>query len=119
MRGNGQATDLAGSYDLQPTGTCAVPEGGIEIAQRDFVIEGTHDGRLALFGALGDEHIYVVSNEQRFALVTDNAGGTPKIDVPDQASDLFEAALPPPGAPIEFQSITRGTCSFTLTPASQ
>jgi hypothetical protein len=71
-----------------------------------------------LFGAVGDTHIFMVSNEQRFAQVTDNAGGTPQIEVPDQPSDLFEATLPPTGAPIEFQSITRGTCRFTLMPAS-
>lgn len=118
MRANGPPRDLAGGYDLLTTGTCAVPNSKVTITQRDFVIEGIDDDRLVLFGAVGVTRIYMVSNEQRFARVTDNAGGTPQVDVPDQASDLFEAALPAPGAPIEFQSITRGTCSFTLMPAA-
>lgn len=117
MRADGPPRDLAGSYDLLATGTCAVPEARIELKQQDFVIEGVSDDRLLLFGAAGDKRIYMVSNEQRFARVTDNAGGPPQIEVPDTPSDLFEAELPGGGEPILFRSITRGACSFTLTPA--
>ena len=118
MRGESPSRDLAGSYELQTTGTCAVPDGTIEISQQDFVIEGVAGDMLTFFGAVGDGRIYVVSNEQRFARVTDNAGQTPQIDVPDQASDLFEAELPDGRGSITFRSIARGTCSFVLTPAS-
>ncbi|MEP4378733.1 MAG: hypothetical protein ABJ215_17185 [Alphaproteobacteria bacterium] len=118
MRDESTARALAGDYDLATTGTCAVPEGNVALAQKDFILEGVIDDRLAVFGTLGDMRIYMVSNEQRFAQVTENAGAAPTIDVPDQASDLFEAVLPAPGAPIEFRSIARGTCRFTLTPAS-
>ncbi len=118
MRSESLPRDLAGSYELQATGTCSVPDGMIQISQQDFVIEGVSEDRLTLFGAVGDGSVYLFSNEQRFARVTDNAGNTPQIDVPDTPSDLFEAELPAKGEPITFQSIARGACSFTLTPAS-
>jgi hypothetical protein len=118
MRTKGPARNLTGRYDLQTTGTCSVPDGHVAIGQKDFVIEGANDDRLLLFGALGETRIYMVSNEQRFARIASSVGGSPQIEVPDTPSDLFEAALPPDGMPIEFQSTTRGTCSFTLTLAS-
>lgn len=118
MRADGPPRDLAGRHDLRTTGTCSVPAATIEIKQQDFVIEGIADDRLVLFGAVGDERIYLVSNEQRFAQVTDNAGAPPQIEVPDTPSDLFEAVLPASDGPITFRSITRDTCSFILTPGS-
>lgn len=118
MRVETPPRDLEGGYELQTNGTCAMPDGTIEFSQRDFIVEGASDDRLTLFGAGGDKRVYLVANEQRFARVTENDGRTPQIDVPDRASDLFEAELPAGGGPITFRSIARGTCNFILSPAS-
>jgi len=115
MRAGAPARDLAGTYAIATTGTCAVPSGTMTLRQQDFLFEGTHGESLVLFGAVGDERIYAVSNEQRYARITDVPGQAPGIEVPDQPSDLFEAELPAEGTPLSFRSITRGTCSFTLT----
>lgn len=112
-------SDLSGSYVVATSGACAVADGPVALAQKDFVLEVSGDEKLALYGALGDEYIYLVANEQRYARITQTVGaGTPNIEVPDRPSDLFEGKLAAPGEALEFRSIARRTCSFVLTPAS-
>ena len=111
------ARDLTGSYALASRGDCTVPDGEVRISQKDFVLEGAAADRLVLYGAIGTGRIYLVANEQRYAEITQTGGSDPVIEVPDRPSDLFEAIVPAGGGPFAFTSITRGTCSFTLTPA--
>ena len=109
------ADDLSGDYELTGDGTCAVADGPITITQRDFVVEGVMDDRLAMFGTHGGTRVFMVTNEPRFARVDDTPPGPPRIQVPDRPLDLFAATLPAAGAPIELRSISRGTCRLTLT----
>lgn len=111
------AADVSGVYTIATRGECAVADGTLTVSQNDFVIEATARGTLVMFGAVGDGLAYLVSNERRFATITESDGGLPRISVPDRPSDLFEASLGPEGKELEFRSVTRGTCAFTLTPA--
>lgn len=115
LRGGAVPPDLAGSYALAATGSCAVDSGPVSITQTDFVIEGEAGERLALFGTIGQGRLFMITNEPRFARVTETGQGPPGIQVPDTPLDLFEAPLPGPGEPLAFRSITRGTCQFTMT----
>lgn len=118
LRAAAATRDLAGAYVIETRGDCALADGPVTLTQTDFILEASGDGKLALYGTVGDGHVYLVANEQRYARISQPGGvGTPNIEVPDRPSDLFEAALSAPGAPIEFRSITRGICSFALTPA--
>lgn len=119
LRAKPTTRDLSGNYVIATRGDCAVADGPVTLAQKDFVLEASGDEKLALYGTVGEGRIYLVANEQRYARITQpNGVGNPNIEVPDKPSDLFESALEAPGAPMEFHSITRGSCSFALTPAS-
>lgn len=116
LRGDAGVPNMAGSYDLQTTGDCVVASGPVTIAQKDFVLEASGGEQLSLYGTVGTERGYLVANEQRFALIEQTEAGLPRIEVPDRPSDLFEAVIADPDGPIAFESITRGTCSFVLSP---
>jgi hypothetical protein len=118
IRNEAPTQDMTGIYTLSSVGECAMRDSDVSIVQEDFVVEGALDDRLVLYGAIGAERMYVVANEQRYAAVTQASGRDPVIEVPDRPSDLFEAIIPTTGDPFSFKSITRGTCSFTLTPIS-
>lgn len=117
LRDGAAPYDLLGNYTLTATGTCAMESSPVAIRQTDFVFEGVVDGRLTLFGTIGNDRIYIIANEPRFARVKEADQGPPSIQVPDEPLDLFEATLPADGEPIAFRSITRGTCAFTLAEA--
>lgn len=118
LRTAGPARDMTGRYVVTTQGECAVADGLVTMTQKDFVLESAADSRLALYGTIGSDRIYLVANEQRYAEIVQPAQGDPQIEVPDRPSDLFEATVPAADEPMTFTSIIRGTCSFTLAPAT-
>jgi hypothetical protein len=117
LRDDPALADMSGVYSISTRGDCAVADGALTVTQNDFVIEATGGDALVLYGTIGHERAYLIANERRYATITGVADGPPRISVPDRPSDLFEGTLAADGTAIEFQSVTRGTCAFSLAPA--
>jgi hypothetical protein len=109
------ARTLAGAYTLAVKGTeCPFPAGPVQLVQQGSVVEGTRDGRLLLWGALGDTRGAFLATELRYVKVTRGAQGT-TVEVPDSPSEFYVAALAPT---LVLAGTQRKTCTITLSPRS-
>lgn len=103
---------VAGVYTLAVKGTeCPFAAGPVQLVQQGSVVEGTREGRLLLWGALGDKQGAFLATEQRYVKVTRGPQGT-TIEVPDSPSELYVAALAPT---LVLAGTQRKTCTITLT----
>ena len=99
---------------MQTNGTCPFSSGSIEVTQRDFVVQGTRGNKVALWGALGSDQIYVVANEQRYATTNVNpATGRPGFKAPDKPSELFAGKID--AKKMTLNGTMHPECTVTLT----
>ena len=122
LRGREPPVPLAGAYAAAVAGACPFPAGGIEFAQRGFLVEGVRDGRLLLAGAVGGTRATFLALEPRYATVkraeerAGGAGGPIDIALPDRPSELYQAALGTPR--LTLTGLTFKGCTIVLTPSA-
>jgi hypothetical protein len=121
LHGREPPFQLARAYIASVKGDCPFAAGGIEITQRGFLVEGARDGRPLLAGAIGRTRATFLALEARYATITraqeqpEEAGGPLDIDLPDQPSELYQAALE--GPRITLNGLTFKDCTIVLAPA--
>ncbi len=122
LRGREPPVQLARAYAASVAGACPFPAGGIELAQRGFLVEGVRDGRLLLAGAVGRTRATFLALEPRYATVTrakeraGGAGGAIDIGLPDRPSELYQTTLGTPR--LTLTGVTFKSCTIVLTPAA-
>lgn len=122
MRERPASVRVDGRYTVDGAGACPPLPTMVELKQRAFAIEGLGLGEAAtngleLYGAVGANRLYLVTNEQRFARIRTDKDGA-KIDVPDEPSDMFEGSVPADSGPLTLTSVVRRACVLTLSPAA-
>jgi hypothetical protein len=114
LRGRKPPVQIARTYMASVEGDCPFPAGGIELAQRGFLVEGVRNGRLLLAGAVGETQATFLALEARYATVTTPEEGPLDIDAPDRPSELYQAALGTPR--LTLSGLTFKSCRMVLTP---
>lgn len=108
------APNVAGSYFAEVSGDCPISAGRLTLAQRDFRLEGTREGRLLLSGALGDTTAAFIATETRYSSTTIAQEQIAGVAVPDRPSEVYHAALGE--SQLRLVGTVSRVCSIALRP---
>lgn len=100
---------------LNASSGCPVSTGTAIWTRRGFNIEVSRDGKLLLFGALGDTTAYFVATEERYLTFGKETNGRQAISVPDAPSQLYEGAIRPDG--LDLRAKKGGDCKLEIVGA--
>ena len=105
--------NVDGYYKVKLTGKCPFNTRSIRLTQNDFIIEGTSDNQLLLWGVAGQKKVFFLAEEQRYGTLTHTEGKSINVSAPDRPSEIYHTDLETEQLTLSGENCK--DCTMTLT----